>query len=66
MANMKLYAERCKNCQYCIGACPVHAISVSEYKNKQGFKVVKVDEKRCIGCGTCYTVCPDYVFEICQ
>jgi NAD-dependent dihydropyrimidine dehydrogenase PreA subunit len=25
---------------------------------------VKVDEKKCIGCGTCTQVCPQNVFEL--
>ncbi|MBS6561605.1 MAG: 4Fe-4S binding protein, partial [Clostridiales bacterium] len=25
---------------------------------------VQVDEEKCIICGTCYRVCPDYVYEI--
>ena len=65
MAKVKVNVDRCKNCECCLEACPVQAISVSQYKNKQGFSVVQVDEKKCIGCGSCYTVCPDYVFEIC-
>ena len=30
----------------------------------QGYAVVQVDHEVCIRCGVCYTVCPDYVFEI--
>jgi len=26
--------------------------------------VVKVDAEKCIGCGSCYRMCPDYVIEI--
>ena len=29
-----------------------------------GYRTVVVDESKCIYCGMCYTVCPDYVFSI--
>lgn len=64
MAKAKVHAERCKSCGCCLGNCPAKALSVSECQNKQGFRVVQVDENKCIGCGACYVVCPDYVFEI--
>lgn len=56
--------DRCKGCYYCVGACPKEAISVSEHVNAKGYAVIQVDEENCIGCGICYQVCPDYVFEI--
>lgn len=65
VAKVTVHVERCKNCGCCLEACPVKAISVSQYKNKQGYKAVQVDKTKCVGCGNCYTVCPDYVFEIC-
>jgi 2-oxoglutarate ferredoxin oxidoreductase subunit delta len=38
-------------------------LSFGELFNKGGYKAVVVDEGKCIQCGTCYTVCPDVVFE---
>ncbi len=32
--------------------------------NENGYNVVSIDESRCVGCGLCYTVCPDYVFNV--
>jgi len=32
--------------------------------NSKGYAVVEVDQDKCIGCGICYTVCPDYVITI--
>ncbi|HHT70212.1 MAG TPA: 4Fe-4S binding protein [Firmicutes bacterium] len=57
-------SEWCKGCYYCINACPKKAISKSGVMNKQGYEYVQVDEDKCISCGICFTVCPDFVFEI--
>lgn len=59
-----LHVESCKGCRYCINFCPKEAISISSYINKKGYQVVDVDESKCVKCGICHTVCPDYVFEI--
>lgn len=56
--------ERCKNCLYCSIACPAEAISVSSSVNNKGYNTMHVDSEKCIACGICYTVCPDYVFEL--
>ena len=47
-----------------MAACPKNAISFSDYVNPKGYNAVQVDESKCIACGTCYRVCPDYVYEI--
>ena len=62
----KVYTNtvRCKGCGYCINACPKDAISVSEHVNEKGYNTIEVDEEKCVQCGACYKMCPDYVFEI--
>jgi 2-oxoglutarate ferredoxin oxidoreductase subunit delta len=64
MAKAKTNTSRCKACRYCVKACPKDAITVMNTVNKKGYEPVQVDEEKCIGCGACYAVCPDYVFEI--
>ena len=32
--------------------------------NSRGYKHIRVLEESCVGCGICYTVCPDGVFTI--
>lgn len=66
MAEKKAYANGalCKSCGVCIKNCPVGAISHSGRFNDSGYDQVTVDPGKCIGCAICYTVCPDYVFEI--
>ncbi len=64
MASLIIKEAYCKACEYCIQACPRKALRPSGHLNKQGYQYVAVDDALCIKCGICYTVCPDYVFEI--
>ncbi len=64
MAKVKLTQKNCKSCTYCVNACKQGALYISDKTNENGYNVVDVYEDKCIGCGICYTVCPDYVFNI--
>ncbi|UQZ89972.1 oxidoreductase [Deltaproteobacteria bacterium Smac51] len=66
MAKEKIitYPERCKGCHYCLSACKKGALSVSEFTNKKGHKAIEANAEKCVACGSCFTVCPDYVFEL--
>lgn len=61
---VKINANRCKGCGYCVRTCSQKALSFSEKLNAQGVNYVVVDESKCVGCGLCYVVCPDQVFEV--
>jgi 2-oxoglutarate ferredoxin oxidoreductase subunit delta len=37
---------------------------MGETLNKAGYKHAALDSVKCIACGLCYSVCPDYVFSI--
>lgn len=62
----KAYANtnRCKGCGYCTFFCGQGALSLSGPLNEKGYITVAVDKAKCVGCGVCYRVCPDYVFEV--
>ena len=64
MATLHMEPERCKNCEFCISACPKEALRNSNDLNSGGYRYVEVDDEKCTYCGLCYTVCPDGVFEI--
>jgi 2-oxoglutarate ferredoxin oxidoreductase subunit delta len=64
MEKIKTDVTRCKGCGYCVAECPKEAISFGEHMNAKGYVTVVVDQELCIQCGSCYRVCPDYVFEI--
>jgi 2-oxoglutarate ferredoxin oxidoreductase subunit delta len=61
---VKTKPERCKECGLCVNNCPKQAISFSEEINEQGYRYTIIDHDKCIGCGVCYTVCPDGVYEV--
>ena len=46
-------SQKCKLCKQCVSACFMEAISIRDGS-------VFHDEKRCIGCGRCSTVCPEH------
>ncbi len=65
-AKARAYADvsLCKECRLCVSYCPTGAIEPLEELNAKGYKIIRIDEEACIGCGRCYKVCPDYVFTI--
>jgi len=64
MEKLIIHSESCKSCKYCVNNCPKKALSTSGKINGKGYDYVEVDHDKCICCGICYNVCPDYVFEI--
>lgn len=62
----KLYTNvsKCKGCYLCVATCPKQALSVSSDVNEKGYNHIVVDPDKCVVCGSCYQICPDYVFEI--
>lgn len=64
MEKIRTDNERCKGCCLCIFNCNQQAIKKSGNVNQKGYEYVVVDEEKCVQCGSCYQVCPDYVFEI--
>lgn len=54
----------CKGCRLCVTVCPVKAVIPTDRLNGNGYKVVEIDAEKCIGCGNCYKICPDYCFEV--
>ena len=48
----------CKRCSLCISFCPVKALD----KDSEGYPVVIND--KCISCGNCELICPDYAIVV--
>ncbi len=64
MRKAVLNTEKCKSCEICVRACTQNALRITERLNGMGYRHVGIDETKCVGCGTCYIVCPDCVFTI--
>jgi 2-oxoglutarate ferredoxin oxidoreductase subunit delta len=64
LSKVIMHKERCKACGFCIRECPRKAIAMTAETNSKGYTPVRVDDAKCVGCGICYWVCPDCVFEV--
>ncbi|MBP5513450.1 MAG: 4Fe-4S binding protein [Bacteroidaceae bacterium] len=53
--------ERCKGCNLCAVACPLHIIRLTPKSvNRKGYPFAEqVVEGMCTGCTSCAIVCPD-------
>ena len=63
-AKPQINANLCKGCGFFVDACPQNALSLTDDFNPAGYNYAVLDAVSCIGCGTCYTVCPDYVYTM--
>ncbi len=65
MAMIKVIAERCKSCQYCVKYCPKGVLAVGRNVNSKGYEYVEpVNQEACIACCMCARVCPDGAIEV--
>lgn len=62
---VRIVADRCKGCGYCIEFCSKKALEASPEFNAKGYHppvVTRPDE--CSGCLMCEMVCPDFAIWI--
>ena len=53
--------ERCKGCGFCVEYCPKDVLEMSDEFNSKGYHPPKVvNEKNCVHCGLCETICPEF------
>ena len=64
MGKIKMNTQKCKGCFLCVSVCPKKALYDSGRINEKGYKIIAVDEEKCIQCGSCYRMCPDGAIEI--
>ena len=65
MAMIKVVAERCKSCQYCVKYCPKQVLAVGKNVNSKGYEYVEpVNQDACIACAFCATMCPDCIITV--
>lgn len=65
-AEIHIIKNHCKGCDFCIEFCPKKVLETSDELNIKGFHPPKViDESKCVLCGFCTAVCPDFaIFTI--
>ena len=61
---MRINTDWCKGCSYCAQTCPRKAISMDGDVNSSGYVTARADQSKCIACGLCYIVCPDYAITV--
>ena len=55
----------CKECGYCIEACPKKILEFAADLNASGFHPVHcIDKEKCTGCALCYQICPEIAIEV--
>jgi 2-oxoglutarate ferredoxin oxidoreductase subunit delta len=60
-----LIKDQCKGCSYCIEYCPRKVLEESDEINARGVHPPKiVDGDKCINCGFCTAVCPDFAIFV--
>ena len=65
MAEIRILAERCKDCKLCIHFCPQGVLEISPKRNSRGFHFPQViKSEKCSGCCICALMCPDVAIEI--
>jgi 2-oxoglutarate ferredoxin oxidoreductase subunit delta len=56
--------NRCKGCSYCVEFCPREALLMSQEMNAKGYLFPEVVEGKCLGCGLCEIICPDFGIHV--
>ena len=62
---IKINAELCKGCTYCVDTCPMGVIVIRRRFNKSGiFPVAVQHPEKCTGCAMCAKMCPEIAIEV--
>lgn len=64
-AEIHLLKDQCKGCGYCIEFCPKKVLEESDEINARGVRPPRIlDESKCVLCGFCDAVCPDFAIFV--
>ncbi len=58
---VRIIAERCKGCAFCVEFCPTNVLAISSAFNAKGHHPPHVGApEKCSGCDLCGMYCPDF------
>ena len=64
-ADVRVLAEQCKGCQFCVEFCPMGVLELSKAFNAKGYRYPVVVKDECVDCRLCLRICPEYaIFPI--
>ncbi len=61
---IKIDAEYCKSCGFCIEHCPKKLIALGRTYNSAGYFPAQFTAEECTGCEICALVCPEACIEV--
>lgn len=62
---VRIIAERCKECGFCIEFCPQQVLEKSKEINSKGYHPIYItDEAKCTRCDICGMICPDFAIGV--
>lgn len=63
---VRVLAERCKGCEFCISYCPRSVLEMSKGFNVKGYHYPEaVQAKQCVNCHFCEVLCPEFaIFSV--
>ena len=65
---VKIIADRCKGCGFCVEYCPKDVLVMSRGFNRKGYHPPEmVKDGECVNCNLCEMICPDFaIFSVPQ
>ena len=66
MPKVSVNNDRCKGCEMCVIACPMHILELDKKTtNSKGYHPAHVTaQAKCTGCGSCTVMCPDIAIRV--
>jgi len=68
MAYIKIDAQKCKGCGFCVKFCPRDLIKLGNELNNKGYHPAAFNSEEgnseCTGCGICALMCPDVCITV--